>query len=76
MFFNTILEVLMVIALDGCEIRGFADDMSLLADSEGELQNLLNTVHQTSSRFEMTISSPKTTFARTSKVQTDGHQVR
>jgi len=36
----------------------FADDISLLAESEGELQHLVNRVSQTSTRFGLIASKP------------------
>jgi len=38
----------------------FADDISLLANSEGELQQLVDRVHVISSRFGLVISDSKT----------------
>jgi len=60
--FNILLEVVMALALDnwesGVKVYGtrlsnlrFADDISLLANSEGELQQLVNRVQFTSGRF-------------------------
>jgi len=62
LLFNILLEIVMALALDnwesGVKVFGtslsnlrFADDISLLANSEGELQQLVNTVHFTSGRF-------------------------
>jgi len=38
----------------------FADDISLLSESEDELQHLVDRVSQTSTRFGLIVSKPKT----------------
>ena len=50
----------------------FANDISLLADSEHILQHLLNVVHETSSKFGVTISNSKT---EVQCIGTDRHQM-
>ena len=71
LLFNTLLEVVMDVPLDRWEfgIKGsgtclsnlrFANDINLLANSEGELQQLVDRVHVTSSRFGLVISDFKT----------------
>ena len=71
LLFSIFLEGVIALALDGSEIGArvlgmvipnlcFADDISLLADSEHELQHLPNRIHETSNKFGMTISNSKT----------------
>jgi len=83
MLFIIFLEVVISLELKGCEIGArvlgvvtlnlcFTDDISLLADSERELQLLLNRLHQTSSRFRITISNSKTEVQCIGK---DNHQM-
>jgi len=48
----------------------FADDISLLAESKGELQQLVNRVSQTSTRFGLIVSKPKTEVQCVGKGQT------
>ena len=74
---------MITLALDGYEITAgvlemiilnlcTADDISLLADSEHDLQLSLNRVHQASSRFQTTISISKT---MSSMLEKDSHQM-
>ena len=70
LLFSVLLEVVMALALDKCglgvlvsgtcisDLR-FADDISLLASSESELQQLVDRVHTTSSRFGLVVSGAK-----------------
>ena len=50
------------INIDGCRLKDlrFADDIALLADSEEDLQTLINKVHEISKKYGMEISIPKT----------------
>ena len=68
LLYNILLEVVMALALDNWESRvkvsgtrltnlRSADDISLLANSEGELQQL---VHFSSGRFGLVVSGSKT----------------
>jgi len=70
-FFNILLEVVIALALEnnesGASISGnlisnlrFADDICLVAISNDDLQQLVDAVHTTSSRFGLTVSSSKT----------------
>ena len=66
LLFNILLEVVVALALHGCgvgpSISGinipelqFADDMSLLAESKHNLQDLVDHLHAASSRFGLKI---------------------
>jgi len=66
--FNILLEVVIAVALEGNEIGAtisgnlisnlhFADDICLVATSNDDLQQLIDAVHTTSSRFGLTVSS-------------------
>jgi hypothetical protein len=70
--FNFFLENILAEAFEECEHLGvnvdgyklkdlrFADDIALIANTEGDLQTLLNQVHEASKRYGMEISIPKT----------------
>jgi len=71
LLFNILLEVVMLLALDGSDagvcVNGsfisnlrYADDISLPANSDMDLQQLVNKVDGACSRFRLTISSSKT----------------
>jgi len=71
LLFNILLEVVVALALHGCgvgtsisginipELR-FADDISLLAECEHDLQDLVDHLHAASSRFGLKVSNSKT----------------
>ena len=50
------------INVDGYRLRDlrFADDIALIAETEADLQNLLDRVHDTSNKYGMEINVPKT----------------
>ena len=66
LLFNILLEVVMLFALDGSDacvcVNGstISNLLSLLANSDMDLQQLVNKVDVASSRFGLTISSSKT----------------
>ena len=71
LLFNILLEVVIALALEdnevGANISGvnisnfrFADDICLAAESSSDLQQLVDKVHTTSSRFGLKVSSTKT----------------
>ena len=81
--FNLYIENIMSIALDRTEGIGvlvgghlfnnlrFADDIALLASSADDLQELLNSVNETSTAFGMEISEPKTKVMCTARTHED-----
>ena len=70
--FNLFLENILAEAFDDCKKLGinvdgyklkdprFADDIALIADSENDLQTLIERVHDVSKKYGMEISIPKT----------------
>jgi len=69
--FNILLEVVIALALENNEIcatisgylisnRRFSDEICLVATSNDDLQQLVDAVQTTSSRFGLTVSSSKT----------------
>jgi len=71
LLFNILLEIVMMFALEGSDagicINGcvisnlrFADDISLLTNSDLDLQQLVDKVSHASSRFGLTINSSET----------------
>jgi len=71
LLFNILLAVVMALALEdnnsGAHISRicipdlrFADDICLIAESDDDLQQLVDKVHTTSSRFGLEISAAKT----------------
>jgi len=70
LLFNVMLEVVMALAdvdetgimLSGYRISNlrFADDISLLADGQPELQQQVTSLHSASTRFGLKISTSKT----------------
>ena len=62
------------INVDGCRLKDlrFADDIALIADSEDDLQTLIQQVHAVSKKYGMEISIPKTKamiFSRDDQLQ-------
>ena len=69
---NVFLENILAEAFDDCKKLGinvncytlkdlrFADDIDLIADSENDLQTLIERVHDVSKKYGMEISIPKT----------------
>ena len=70
--FNVFLENILAEAFEDCKKLGinvdgyklkdlrFADDIALIADSENDLQTLIERVHDVSKKYGMAISIPKT----------------
>ena len=82
--FNLFLENILAEAFEDCKKLGinvdgyklkdlrFADDIALIADSEEDLQTLIEQVHDASKKFGMEISIPKTKamiFSREDQLQ-------